>query len=129
MSRPREHARLSDTSRNDACPARRMVEAMNWLSGALSAIISVTAVAAVYLLNCRHTYYELARSLHQDLTSGPVAEARATLAPLRYGNPQQRRQVDPHQALDAYFTALDGWAVTPARWTRRVPCSMKNSTC
>ncbi|MEU5882813.1 hypothetical protein [Spirillospora sp. NPDC047279] len=81
---------------------------MNWIPSAVSALISVTAVMVVYALNRRHDYYELARSLHEDLTSGQVAGARDALGTLVHGPPQPDLDFAPQKIRHAYFTLL--WA-------------------
>lgn len=77
----------------------------NVLALAIS-LVAVLVAAVVYLGENRRADLEVARSLHLDLTSGEVAEARRLLGTLRYGAPSELGRIDASDALTAYFTLL-----------------------
>lgn len=77
------------------------------VSSTLIALLSATVAILVFRRQRRQADFELARSLHQDLTSGDVAHARDLLATLHY--PGSRVLDDPAGAeaiRSAYFTVL-----------------------
>lgn len=72
----------------------------------LIALLAVLVSLAVYLGESRRSDFEVARTLHLDLTSGDVALAREQLGTLRYGTDAAVAALDPRSALTAYFTLL-----------------------
>lgn len=76
----------------------------NWLSlgiACLSALIAVSTATT----NHRRQLFELARSLHQDLTTGAVQEARNRLGHVAHGS-RDLNDDDLDEVLDAYFRLL-----------------------
>lgn len=71
------------------------------IASGIGAVASVGGAWAVYRGQTRQVDYELARTLHLDLTSGEVAIARDVLTNFRLG----RRPYSP-DVLSAYFTVL-----------------------
>lgn len=80
------------------------------LAGLLSTVIAVAAVVialAAYRFERRRAHFEIARTLHQDLTTGEVARSRKILGELHYGTFEgPSTELDLPSALTAYFTVL-----------------------
>ena len=76
------------------------------ITSLLVALLALLVAGAVYLGESRRSDFEVARTLHLDLTSGEVAQARQQLGTLRYGTPEAVRALDPAAAVTAYFTLL-----------------------
>ncbi|MGY0461538.1 hypothetical protein ACW14Y_14920 [Kitasatospora sp. cg17-2] len=71
------------------------------IASGVGALASVAGAWAVYRGQTRQVDFELARTLHLDLTSGEVALARYTLVAFRRG-----QQPYGPEVLAAYFTML-----------------------
>lgn len=82
------------------------------LNDAVSAVSATVAIGAVVYaahqtrVQHRREDFELARSLHADLTSGSVAEARNTLSVVPENQRGFERQWEIDQIANAYFTLL-----------------------
>ena len=72
----------------------------------LTAVAAVLVAVMVYVGQSRRTDFEIARTLHLDLTSRQVARARELLGTLRYGSTGEISVLDPKETLTAYFTLL-----------------------
>ena len=70
------------------------------------AVAAVVAAVAVYLGESRRTDFEVARSLHHDLTSGEVGAARRSTGTITHGTEQQSAAIDAQAALTDYFSIL-----------------------
>jgi hypothetical protein len=84
------------------------LQAMTSIISTLIAILSATVAILVFRRQRRLADFELARSLHQDLTSGEVARARDLLANLAYrGGGHTLEEAPAIEAVrSAYFTVL-----------------------
>ncbi|MFJ9362146.1 hypothetical protein [Streptomyces mirabilis] len=91
----------------------------DWLSTVVAVASAVIAVYAAYWARrsargtFAHTAYELARTLHTDLTTGPPAQARDVLEHFRSGTRYHEPGPDglppatgTQEVLEAYFTLL-----------------------
>ena len=60
----------------------------------------------VYTYQRQQTHFQLALSLHRDLTTGEVAKARDKLGAIQHGNEDVKGPVSNADAVEAYFTVL-----------------------
>jgi hypothetical protein len=73
----------------------------------LIALLSAAVAVLVFLRQRRQSDFELARSLHQDLTSGEVARARDLLGTVHYAGSRTLADAGAAEAVRAaYFTVL-----------------------
>ncbi|MEU2722769.1 hypothetical protein [Streptomyces smyrnaeus] len=72
---------------------------------AIAAVLALAAAAGVYLGQSRQADFALARSLHADLTSGEVAQAREVLGTLVH-DPGAIDEDDWVKVRQSYFTLL-----------------------
>jgi len=73
---------------------------------AVVAVAAVLVAVVVYLGGSQRSDFEIARTLHLDLTSGEVARARDLLGVLMHGTAAQISRLDKSDARTAYFTLL-----------------------
>lgn len=84
-------------------------DAVNALAAIVSAVVATTAAVYTVLqarVQHRRDDFELARSLHADLTTGAVAEARDVLGTVVYGKPVVSDAFDVEVVRRAHYVVL-----------------------